>query len=185
MPSPTPASTPFPCDEHIVNGGFETNSAWELGNTLVPAAYDATVAFSGSRSMRYGILNPADNVNTFSSAWQIVTIPASAANASLRLRLYPVSGEALWTAPATATYPALEELMLANDAQLVLLFDQSNQQHVLLMQKRNDQSWLEYEFDVSTFAGQTVQIYFGVVNDGFDGVTAMYTDEVSLRVCTP
>jgi hypothetical protein len=32
-------------------------------------------------------------------------------------------------------------------------------------------------------AGKTVKVHFGAYNDGWDGVTAMYVDDVSLEIC--
>ena len=40
-------------------------------------------------------------------------------------------------------------------------------------------------YDLSAFAGQTVRLYFGVVNDGDGAPTGMYVDEVTLVVCPP
>ena len=42
--------------------------------------------------------------------------------------------------------------------------------------------WQDFSEDISHYAGQTVQIYMGVTNDGFGGATYMLVDEVSLCV---
>lgn len=185
-PSPTPtATTPPPCNELLVNGGFETTTGWEIGNTAYPAAYDTAVVRSGSRAMRVGIINPAHNVQTYSSTSQWVTIPANASSATLSFWWYPVSGESFWVAPQNWAAPPIPDEPLADDAQFVIVYEQNNTQHTLLFQRRNDQTWLPSQFDLMPFAGQTIRIYFGVFNNGYSGVTGMYVDDVSLQVCRP
>ena len=34
-------------------------------------------------------------------------------------------------------------------------------------------------------AGQTIKLQFGVYNDGVDGVTGIYVDDVSVEICFP
>lgn len=187
-PSPTPAATPSPtvqpCSEWVNNGGFETNDAWQISSNAYPAAYDTAVVHSGSRAMRTGIINPADNINTYSSFWQWVQIPANAPNATLSVWLYPVSGEpGGMRRPSGWQAPDIRQRTLAEDAQFILVFDQNGQQHTLLFQRQNDQAWTFHQFDLMAFRGQTFQIYFGVFNDGFGGVTGMYVDDVSLQLC--
>ncbi len=187
-PSPTPAATPSPtpqpCSEWVSNGGFETGDAWQISSNAYPAAYDTAVVRSGGRAMRAGIINPADNISTYSSFWQWVQIPADAANATLSFWLYPVSGEPeMRRRPSGWQAPDIRQRTLAEDAQFVLIFDQNGQQNTLLFQRQNDQTWAFYQFDLMAFRGQTFQIYFGAFNDGFGGVTGMYVDDVSLQVC--
>ncbi|MCA9958935.1 MAG: carboxypeptidase regulatory-like domain-containing protein [Anaerolineales bacterium] len=190
-PAPTPTSTPTAtatppaCNNLINNGGFETAAGWEIGNTLYPAAYDTAVIHSGSRAMRVGIINPADNIETYSSTWQYVTIPANSASATLTVWLYPVSGESFWVAPKNWVTPLIPEESMADDSQFIIVYDQDNVQHTLLFQRRNDRVWLVYQYDMMPFAGQTIRLYFGVFNNGFSGVTGMYVDDVSLQLCLP
>jgi bacillopeptidase F (M6 metalloprotease family) len=42
-----------------------------------------------------------------------------------------------------------------------------------------------HEFDLTAYAGQTIKLNVGVYNDGQDGITAMYLDDVSLEICCP
>ncbi|MFQ5399049.1 MAG: carboxypeptidase regulatory-like domain-containing protein [Anaerolineae bacterium] len=184
-PPPPPTPTPVPCTEVVANGGFEWDGSWELPLNEFPAAYSTTAAHSGGRSMRVGIINLADNRLSYSSARQWVQIPANAASATFSFWLYPVSGEAPLIFPASWQAPDVRDGALVDDAQFVLLFDQSGQQHTLLFQRRNDQTWMSHQFDLISFAGQTIQLYFGAFNNGFDGVTGMYADDVSLHVCQP
>jgi hypothetical protein len=186
-PTHTPPPTPLPCTEVVANGSFEIDGYWDLPQTAYPAAYTSAAAHYGYRSMRVGILNPADNRYSYSSARQLVAIPANATSATLRFWLYPVSGEP----PANLSLPArlltlmTQDATLYGDAQYVDLLDQNDQRLTeLLWQRRDDQVWMYHQFDLMAYAGQTIKLYFGAYNDGAGGVTGMYVDDVSLEVCT-
>ena len=72
------------------------------------------------------------------------------------------------------------------DVQYLLILDKYGKWiDTLLWQRTDDGKWTQYQFDVIAFAGRTIGLHFGVYNDGLDGVTAMYVDEVSLSVCAP
>jgi hypothetical protein len=186
-PPPGPTNTPPPpsCTNHIVNSSFEDFSGWIIGQNEYPASYTTVAAHSGSRSMRIGILNPADNVYSYSSTWQWVTIPADAASATLKFWLYTASSA---TTSGAALKPEIvpinsEDGTLSGDAQFVLVFDQYGQQNTLLFQTRNNQAWTYHGFNLGAYKGQTVKLYFGVYNDGWDGITGMYVDDVFVESC--
>jgi len=175
------------CVEGIANGGFESDGDWEIPVTAWPARYTEAAAHTGQRSVRVGIVEPADNVESYSSARQFVTIPTDTTGATLRFWLYPLSGEP----PAGLTFstppqaPMTGEALVSEDAQYVLILDASGQQmEALLWQRRDDRVWTSYQFDLTAYAGQTVKLHFGVCNDGLDGVTGMYVDDVSLELCS-
>ena len=135
--------------------------------------------------MRTGIFNPLHNRYSYSSTRQTVLIPLDATDATLSFWLYPASSE-----PAYLSLPTnvlgLREEDAANfgDAQVVLILDQfGNELEQLVNMRRNDQDWLLYSFDVSHYADETIQIYFGTINNGRYGITGMYVDDVTLRSC--
>ncbi|MDY6876690.1 MAG: M28 family peptidase [Chloroflexota bacterium] len=175
-----------PCVEGISNGGFESDGDWEIPLTGYPAGYTSAAAHSGNRSMRVGIVEPADDVYSYSSARQAVTIPADAISATLRFWLYPMSEEVLAN-PAFPAHPPVstaQETVLSDDAQYVLILDESDQRiGTLIWQRRNDRAWTFHQFDLDDYAGQTIKLQFGVYNDGWGGATAMYVDDVSLEIC--
>lgn len=55
----------------------------------------------------------------------------------------------------------------------------------LVVSRLNEKSWKQESHDLTSFAGQTIVIYFGSNNNGQGGVTGMYVDDVSLEVCVP
>jgi hypothetical protein len=167
------------CIDLIANGGFEDTAEWEIPSTAYPAAYSQVLTHGGNRAMRTGILDPAANKYSYSSIRQLVTIPDGASSATLRAWLYPLTEE------TAASYLPPPESILAGDAQYVLVLDPSNQWlERLFWQRRDDRDWIFYEVDLLDYAGQTIKLQFGTLNDGAAGVTAMYVDDVSLEVCS-
>jgi hypothetical protein len=43
--------------------------------------------------------------------------------------------------------------------------------------------WLSRQFDLTNFRGQAISVLFGAANDGWNGNTALYVDDVYLEVC--
>jgi hypothetical protein len=178
-------TAPTGCVEVVANGGFETTSDWYLPATAYPARYSTAQARNGSRSMQVGIVDPAQDKYAYSSAQQVVTIPAGVVSASLRFWLYTVSDETvLQTSPPASSAP---QALLAEDSQYVKLYNESG---VLVRTfwsgRLDDRAWVQYgSYDLSTYAGQTMRLYFGVVNDGDGAPTGMYVDEATLVVCPP
>ena len=173
------------CAEGIANGGFEDDGDWLILGTPYPAAYTTTITHSGVRSMRAGIVEPGDNVYSYSSFRQTVSVPTDTVGATLRFWLYPVSGDPLGTLrhPVWPLAASIEDAALAGDLQYVIVIDEDDVISWLVSQRTNDQEWTLYELDVGSYAGQTVKLQFGAYNDGEGGVTAMYVDDVSLEVC--
>lgn len=180
--------TPGRCVNLLANGGFEDNSAWLLNNTVYPAAYVTFPVYSGARSLRAGIVHPPDNVFSYSSAQQTIFIPAGPPSVTLSFRLFATTtgtaAAALTPPPVVPTSP-LDRTQLADDAQMVLLFDSSGRQHVLLFQRQWDNDWRRHDIDLTPFRGQAVTLYFGVFNNGTGGVTGMFVDEAAVQYCLP
>jgi hypothetical protein len=174
------------CAEAIVNGGFEDNSAWDIPITEWPAGYSSSEAHSGSRSMRTGIVNQGDNRYSYSSARQRVSIPAGTTSAYLSFWIKPYSeqvlGYSLPEAPAIGS--PFSEGVLSTDVQYVLVLDSNyNVVQNLIWQISDSRTWSQYTFNLTSYAGQTIWLHFGTYNDGLDGISSMYADDVSLDIC--
>lgn len=140
-------------------------------NTPRPAGYSMAVVRSGSWSMRLGITYQAD-AQSYSSIYEEVIIPASAASATLSFWYYPICQDA---------YPW--------DWQEVIIFNQSwgYITHAMPRMCSDSQTWTHHTFDLTAYKGQTIILHFNVYNDGI-GIgelykTAMYVDDVSVEVC--
>jgi subtilisin family serine protease len=170
-PVPPPAITPtappvLPAGELLLNGGFESDQAWVFGDTPIRGGYDTAVKLSGNRSARLGAVTGPD-IFSYSSVWQRVAIPAQAGTVVLRINLFPVSQDA----PGSGD---VQNIMILNNRFQVI--------RTLSKELSNSQAWEARAYDVSDLKGQTIYVYFGVVNTGGAGkLTAMYVDDVSLK----
>jgi len=185
--SPTPSPTPGPCSNLFLNAGFESVSTWEIPITAYPAGYSSAQKHTGSWSMRTGITNSADNRYSYSDFRQAVRIPSGASVAKARFWLYSLSGEAMGLQQVekiTPTGRPFTETTLSGDLQYVLILDQyQNWIDTLVWQRANEGYWHYYEFDLRRYSGYTIYLQFGTYNDGWNGITSMYVDDVSLDNC--
>jgi hypothetical protein len=174
------------CSEAIINGGFEDNSGWELPATAYTAGYSSSEAHSGGRSMRTGIVNGVDNRYSYSSARQRVSIPVGSTSAYLTFWIKPFSGQINGLSlPAVPTigHP-LDEVIMSGDVQYVLVLDSNfNIINTLIWQLSDSRTWSQYQFNLAPYAGQTIWLHFGTYNDGLDGISSMFVDDVSLNIC--
>jgi photosystem II stability/assembly factor-like uncharacterized protein len=151
----------------LSNGDFEAEGGWALttGATRTPS-----VVFNGRQALRLGL--PQGNPGVIDSgAIQTMTIPLSATLAQLNLRVYPVTSE---------TQPN-------SDAQYatVSLSGTVSVSSTLFWMLSNAQAWQPYSFDLTSFAGETIVLRLGVLNDGLGGQTAIYVDNASLITLGP
>ncbi len=187
-PSPTP---PPPCSDIILNGDFEEpDFAWYLPTTNYPARYTSSIFHSGEASMRTGI-NLADNIYSYSSAWQIVSIPSGATSAELTFYYRPQTTEPL-TLRLVSNLANLTNHPFENiesdpywDQQMALILNEDTTHDRTLMSiLSNSQTWTPSEsYNLMNYVGKTIWIAFTTYNDGVGGKTAMYVDDVVLEVC--
>jgi hypothetical protein len=190
-PTPTPAPSPTPpppgvCSERISNNSFETISSWYIPITVFSAGYSTDLAHTGVSSMRTGIVYAPHNRFSYSDAGQQVTIPSGNTTAILGLWEYSTSGATSLLAlpPPEPTGKPFGVQAVGNDLQYVLILDVfGNWIDTLLWQRSNAQLWTFHQYDISKYIGRTIKIQFGTYNDGLDGITSMYVDDVSLQAC--
>ena len=162
--TPTPTGPSLPAGELLLNGGFEAEEGWTFGDTPVRGGYDTSIARSGTRSGRLGIVNPPDRYS-FTSAWQKAVIPADAKQVTLTTHIFPASQD-----------------QPGRDAQNILILNQGFRIiRRLASGVSNSQTWEARSYDLTDLRGQTIYIYFGVFNNGSGNKpTAMFVDDVSL-----
>jgi len=171
--TPTPTVRPTSCYEVIVNGGAETNSAWEFPSTAYTGGYSTAQPHSGVRALRTGI-ESGPSIYSYSSAYQRVDIPFDATNLQLSFWYYNKS---------------VGSTSSDRDKSYVLIIDQYGYYHYLVdvnYPNTNDRVWrqliLSYA-DLAPYRGQRIQIHFETYNNGWGGIHVMYADDVSLTVC--
>ncbi len=167
----TPSSTvpPSPgCIPLIQNSGFETGVyPWLPGKNELPAQIVTAPYPGGAYAVALGAL--ADNVYSYSSLRQWIQIPVS----------HPRVVVSFWA------YTRAESLWGADRQQFVVLGAGDTVLAVPWKVLENEQVWRQRVFDVFNVAGQTIGIYFNVINDGAGGRTSMFLDEVYVWACTP
>ena len=188
IPSPTATSSPSEpggCKELLQDGGFELHSDWTLPTSAQPAAYTSSRAKSGNWSAQTGILSSANNIRAYSSVLQTVTIPTVAKAVKLRFWLLRSTTESkALILPANPTGSTDAENDTSGDGQMALILDEQSQVLDLLVKDRVEESdWHYFEYDLSHRSGNTITVYFSTFNNGEDGVTSMYIDNVSLEGC--
>lgn len=176
-PTSTPTATSTPalvCTEQVINGDFETDQAWQFGPTLRPPAYAADPTGGGSRVLRLGIVQDSEDVETWSYAWQTVSPLPAEASVTLQFRYYGVSQD--------ATSDWAEVLIRDTNGvplKLVLWLPGAT-----LDTRRWETHSLTLPADwLARLAGQPLQLYFNVYNNGNGVPSALYLDDVSLLVC--
>lgn len=168
MPAePRPAQAQAGCTNLVADGGFEMGNAWQLGETPLMPYYEASVVHSGDAALALGVTE-GQNLHSFSSARQTVTIPASADRVELTFWF-----DATATGAPTTDY--MELVLLAPDGSAIL--DKP------WFSRNDSRLWNQLMFDLTHWRGQTLQIYFNVYNDGLGGAMGMYLDGVSLIAC--
>ncbi|MCB9076512.1 MAG: VCBS repeat-containing protein [Anaerolineaceae bacterium] len=163
--SPTPSPSPNLPTELIINGSFETDEGWIIGDTPVLGSYNTTQVYTGARAFKLGIEKNERDVISYSSVWQKVVIPLEARQVTLKVHIYPISQD-----------------YFGGDRQFILVLnDRFQVLETLSSELSNSQKWEARTYDLSDFIGRTVYIYFDVYNQGWTNhPSAMYVDDVSL-----
>lgn len=187
-----------PCVELVGNPGFEQGTGWVIPTTPRPAGYTTAAAHSGARSMRLGIVPPTADTFSYSATYQAITIPAGAQQPMLSFWYNAHTEETPhddWQAYNWSGYnPAgvirgevvSQSCCGESDWQEMLLLDANYQVldgGVVLRRLENDGVWKQITYDLSPYRGQTVVLFFNVINDGNAKRTWMFVDDVSVRVC--
>jgi len=169
--TPTPTLVPItpPAGEEpgvnlLKNGDFETGQGWVFGDTPLRGDYQTGVVRSGAQAARLGTVDGPDKFS-FSSVWQRVTLPADAKQINLTAHIYPVSQDTAY-----------------HDIQTIAILDGNFKiQQVLWRALSNSRQWEKQTYDLSDLRGQTIYVYFSVLNrGGTNRPSALFVDDVSL-----
>ena len=169
--TPTTAS----CANLLINGDFEADSGWLLGQTALPPQYTTAQKHGGARAIGLGSTpeRGAFTRNSYSSIRQLVTLPAAASVVTLRWWHLYGTAEAITTDPGTA-----------GDRQEVLLLTADGRVLTMLQRvRRNDGVWQQEIVDLTAYRGQTVYLYLNVFINSNGAATWAYIDDVQLDTC--
>jgi PKD repeat protein len=157
----------------IINGGFEQGQfAWQWGEYPDHAKVVTDVVHSGMYAAKLGIDPSQPLVYSYASATYSQGYLPSTPHARLSFWYWP-RREGAGGNPARSR-------------QFAYVLDTSG--HILQKLFEFDEDlpdWQYAEFDISRFAGQSIQIQFGVYHDGnavYDKRSLLYVDDVSLQI---
>jgi uncharacterized membrane protein len=155
-----------PSSQLIQNGGFESGTLanWTAGGAAVP-----TISTVQKHSGLYSALDGASsgsepNGNDF--LYQTITIPSSTTKATLTFWYWPATSD-------TITYD-WQEAQVQNASGTMLA--------QIMKVCSNAQTWTQVTYDLSSYKGQTIRIYFNDHQDGFGDLTYMYLDDITVTV---
>src|SRR3982075_3215366 len=155
-----------PSTQLIQNGGFETGTLanWTTGGVVAP-----TVSTVQKHSGTYSALDGASSgsePNGDDFFYQAITIPNTATKATLTFWYWPATTD-------TITYD-WQEAQVQNTSGATLA--------QIMKVCSNAQAWTQVTYDLTTYKGQTIRIYFNDHQDGYGDLTYMYVDDVSVTV---
>jgi hypothetical protein len=147
----------------VVNPGFETGSLspWTSCGSVNDPAVSTAQTHSGTYSALIGSTKTPE-VNGTAGLCQTVTVPAAA---TLTLWVYEGTTD-------TITYVDQEaDILNTSGKQLAQLYSEA----------KSTGGWVEKTFSLSAYAGQTVQLYFGVKGNGYaKDYVYEYLDDVAV-----
>jgi hypothetical protein len=155
-----------PSSQLIQNGGFETGNFtnWTLGGVALPTI--ATVQkHAGTYSALVGASSGSEP-NGDDNMYQTITIPSTATKVTLTFWYWPSTTD-------TITYD-WQEAQVQNSSGALLA--------QILKVCSNTQAWTQVTYDLTSYKGQTIRIYFNDHQDGYGDLTYMYVDDVSVTV---
>ena len=155
-----------PQSQLIQNGGFETGTLanWTTGGSAVPVI-STVQKHSGTYSALDGA-NSGTEPNGDDFLYQTITIPSSATKATLTFWYWPATTD-------TITYD-WQEAQVQNTSGTMLA--------QIMKVCSNAQAWTQVTYDLTSYKGQTIRIYFNDHQDGYGDLTYMYVDDVSVAV---
>jgi uncharacterized membrane protein len=149
----------------ITNGGFETGNftGWTKGGADTPEVSTAQVE-SGKYSALLG-RTAAPEVNGNSYIIQKIAIPSTATKVTLNFYYWPATND-------TISY-AYQEVLILNTSGKALA--------QVLKVADNGRGWKEVTYDLTSYVGETIELYFGVHGNGYSSdYIYMYVDNVSV-----
>ena len=200
----TSAPSVLGCTSLLINSNFEDAGGWQIRPAKNPSVAVNTHWFTPDTSMLSGV--PVGSTNPFPHEWttgeffQTATaaIPDNATVVQLRMHLLPRSTD-LWgyhlaeqaamDASSGANMPTATEAQygfVCTDGSDTDTCNPDNGGKMLFKWfPINSYWWLWRSYDLRAFRGDTISILFGAANDGYNGNTALYVDDVYLWYCTP
>jgi hypothetical protein len=155
-----------PSTQLIQNGGFETGTLanWTTGGVYTPFV-ETVQKHNGTHSAQLSASSGTEP-NGDSSIYQTISIPSTATKATLTFYYWPATTD-------TITYD-WQEARVQNTSGTMLA--------QIMKVCSNAMAWTPVTYDLTSYKGQTIRIYFNDHGDGYGDLTYMYLDDISVTV---
>jgi hypothetical protein len=155
-----------PSTQLIQNGGFETGTLanWTTGGVYSPFV-ETVQKHSGTYSAQLSSSSGTEP-NGDSSLYQTISIPSTATKATLTFYYWPATTD-------TITYD-WQEAQVQNTSGTMLA--------QIMKVCSNAMAWTPVTYDLTSYKGQTIRIYFNDHGDGYGDLTYMYLDDITVTV---
>jgi hypothetical protein len=148
----------------VNNPGFETGtfSSWTIQASNPTPTISSSIVHSGTKSANVGSPIGVPEANGDSSFYQTVNVPAN------------VDKLSFWY------YPRSQDSITFNWQDAYITDTSGNILATIMHICSNSQTWTRVNYNMASYAGQTVRIMFLVHSDGFGDPTDMFVDDVTL-----
>jgi len=155
-----------PSTQLIQNGTFETGTLanWTTGGVFSPFV-ETVQKHSGTYAAQLSASSGSEP-NGDSSLYQTITIPGTATKATLTFWYWPSTTD-------TITYD-WQEAQVQNTSGTLLA--------QIMKVCSNAQTWTQVTYDLTSYKGQSIRLYFNDHGDGYGDLTYMYLDDVTVNV---
>ncbi len=157
------AVTPDAASNVVANPGFESGSlaSWTSCGAVNDPVASSAQAHSGSYAARIGTTKGPE-INGTAALCQTVTVPSAA---TLTFWVYEGTTDTIKYVDQEA------DVLSTSGSRLAQIYSEA----------KTTGGWVEKTYDMSSYAGQTVQLYFGVKGNGYaSDYVYEYLDDVSL-----
>jgi hypothetical protein len=166
-----PEQIPTGCVDVVVNGGFESETAWKQATKGNSGLITNDLPHSGQQSAWLG----GQDQESTQAIYQDMKIPANAT--SVTLRYYRLIHEETSGLLGMLASPAQFGVVIGNTSGDIIGSGEE------LTSDQGDDNWNKAEFDVTELAGKTIRLGFTSENPRRN-ISSFFVDDVAMIVCT-